>query len=103
MSNLKKNFTIGQKIKRARQEVGLSQRELGSLLKLSDKAVSSYEVGRAIPPLGTLREISTVTYKPVTYFIGETESSEDALQVKIHSIELELAEIKQLLKEKFSK
>jgi transcriptional regulator with XRE-family HTH domain len=99
MSNAKKQLTIAQKIKLARKSVGLSQKELGEKLDLSDKAVSTYEVGRAVPSLETLREISKLTYKPLAYFMEEADPQQENLRSRLRQIEQELAEIKALLKE----
>ena len=88
--------TLATKLKQARKDRGLSQKEMGTALKLSDKAVSAYEVGRAVPSIDTLREVSKVTYKPLSYFIDE-DSEEQELEAKLHGIEQELAEIRKLL------
>ncbi len=92
------SVAIGEKIKRARKAVGLSQKQLGEALRLSDKAVSAYEVGRATPTVDTLKEIGVVTHKPVSYFLNDSESDELELELKLATIEKELAEIKKLLK-----
>lgn len=42
--------TLGDNIKRLRAESGLSQAELGKLLGVSDKTISSWEVDRTEPP-----------------------------------------------------
>ncbi len=104
MSNTKKSsaksLAIAAKIKRARKEAGLSQKQLGSSTGLSDKAISSYEVGRATPTVETLREISRVTYKPVTFFLEDNDPDELNVQMKIQVIERELQEIKKILQKK---
>jgi repressor LexA len=97
MSNSKKKSVIGMRLKQARKERGLSQKELGDMLKLSDKAVSSYEVGRAFPTVDTLKDISRVTYKPLTYFTEEQDNPDIDLQIKLATIERELLEVKKLL------
>lgn len=93
----KKRPPLADKLKRARKAVGLSQRELGKMLKLSDKAVSSYEVGRAAPSLEVLKKIGELTHKPIQYFMDEELSTEVNIQGKIKVIESELAAIKQIL------
>ncbi len=90
-------LTLGQKIRYARRSMGLSQKQLGEMLRLSDKAVSSYEVDRAVPPLDTLKEISKHTSRPVSYFINEGTKTEQTIDEKIASIEQELQEIRELL------
>jgi transcriptional regulator with XRE-family HTH domain len=88
---------IAKKIKKARKDSGLSQLQLGKALKLSDKAISSYEVGRAVPSVEVLQEISRVTYKPVSYFLDDRDAEEMELEMKLAKIERELSEVKRLL------
>lgn len=97
---MKNKSVLAEKIKTARKSVGLSQRDMGKILKLSDKAVSSYEVGRAAPNLDALRQIAEVTHKPISYFVEETVDEESLIEVKIKMIEKELSEIKELLIQK---
>ncbi len=97
---MKKKLNIGQKIRYARTEAGLSQKELANQLQLSDKAISTYEVGRAQPGIEVLRDIGQATGRPVTYFIDEEGVEEIDFAVKIKKIEKELAGIKKALQEK---
>lgn len=92
---------IANKLRQARVEAALSQKDLASALQLSDRTISAYEKGRAMPPLDTLQAISDLTHKPVNYFLDEEiETQEDLdLQMKIKKIELELLSIKKALKE----
>ncbi|HYD34654.1 MAG TPA: helix-turn-helix transcriptional regulator [Vitreimonas sp.] len=103
MSNIKKKLTLADKLKKARKDAGLSQKELGHVLLLSDKAVSSYEVGRAQPSLETLKQISKLTNRPVTYFVEESNTEDIDLQIRIKTIERELLEVKKLLQNKAAK
>lgn len=100
MSNIKTLTTLAKKIKRARQASGLSQKELGKVLKLSDKAISSYEVGRAQPSVETLVDLGKVTHKPVSYFFEQIPEEDLDLQLKIKKIEQELLEIKRIVSRK---
>jgi transcriptional regulator with XRE-family HTH domain len=97
---MKKRLSLGDKIRHARTEAKLSQKELGKKIELTDKAVSAYEVGRAQPSVEVLRDIGIATGRPVTYFIDDERSEEIDLTVRIQSIEKELADIKKELKEK---
>lgn len=92
---------IPQKLRQARVEAALSQKELADALKLSDRTISAYEKGRAMPPLDTLQSISNLTHKSINYFLDEDiETQEDLdMQVKIKKIEIELLNIKKALKE----
>lgn len=89
--------SLSERLKKARQDSGLSQKDLGSALKLSDKAVSSYEVGRAVPSIETLKDIGRLTHRPVSYFFDEVDPEDLDLQIKIKTIEKELLEIKRIL------
>lgn len=92
---------ISKKLRQARVEAALSQKELADALKLSDRTISAYEKGRAMPPLDTLQSISNLTHKSINYFLDEEiETQEDLdMQVKIKKIEIELLNIKKALKE----
>lgn len=91
---------VGEKVRRARREIGFSQKQLANALRLSDKTISSYEVGRALPSFDTLCKISKIVHKPITYFDEDSNSEDLDLQIKIKTIERELLEIKRLLKKK---
>lgn len=97
---MKKNDSIklGKKLAKARKEMGLSQKQLAAKLKLSDKAVSAYEVGRAEPSLDILKQISKATRVPVQYFVDDMSESEHDVQAKLRRIEQELAEVQKLVK-----
>jgi transcriptional regulator with XRE-family HTH domain len=103
MSNRKSIATLADRIKQARQDRGWSQKDLGQALQLSDKAVSSYEVGRAEPTISTLKDISRVTLKPLAYFLDESDPTDLELQSKLQRIEAEILAVKQLLKQKSSR
>ena len=91
---------LGKKIKQARSEIGMSQKELGKALRLSDKTISAYEVGRALPGIKILQDLSRVTQRPIGYFLDEPEYQDLDLQLKIKQIEQELLAVKQLLKKR---
>lgn len=97
MSTNTKRLNLGQKIRKARKEVGLSQKQLAGYLKLSDKAISAYEVGRATPSFEILSRIGQTVHKPINYFDAHADTQDIDLQIKIKTIEKELLEIKKLL------
>ncbi|MFH1601433.1 MAG: helix-turn-helix transcriptional regulator [Candidatus Shapirobacteria bacterium] len=69
---MKHLFELSQKIKKSRILAGFSQKELGAKLNLSDKTISAYELGRAIPPLPTLQKIAQITQRPTEEFLEES-------------------------------
>lgn len=98
MSNKNKySEEIGLLIRKARKEVGLSQKDFAVILNVSDKTVSSYEVGRSVPSIQVLGQMSKIVQKPIGYFTGTMTEDMD-LQLKLNKIEGELLEIKKILK-----
>lgn len=89
---------MADRIRTARLEAGLSQTDLGNAIGLSDKSISAYEKGRAVPPVSKLKRISEETHQPLQYFTGD--ATEDyTIGSKLASIEKQLIEIKQLLQQ----
>lgn len=94
---------IGQKIKEAREELRLSQKDLGMSLGLSDKAISAYEAARTVPPLETLVRIADELNKPIDYFIksniGEykLETRLAAMEGTVNKLLVELQKIREQL------
>jgi len=90
--------SLSSKIRRARRESKMSQKELGDALGISDKAISSYEQARATPPLQTLQKIAKLTHKPINYFTSSEESDlEFSIASLLSNIERDLKEVKKLL------
>lgn len=77
---------IGERIKRARESKGLSQKILGVKLGLSDKAISSYESGRTVPPIETMFKIAKELDRPISYFL-ETKEDDASLLERVDRIE----------------
>lgn len=65
-------MTMGQRIRAARLEAGLSQRELAGE-EMTRNMLSTLEHDGAKPSVGTLMYLSGKLCKPVGYFFGETE------------------------------
>lgn len=69
---------IGKRIRKVREERGVSQKKLGMILGLSDKAISAYEAGRTYPPIDTLERIAKELGKPIEYFVTNDSDSVQA-------------------------
>lgn len=67
------NMNFGDKILEARKKKGLTQKELGVLLHVSDKVISKWETGRALPDLDMFREISKVLDIDVSEFFKKVD------------------------------
>ncbi|MBN1618860.1 helix-turn-helix transcriptional regulator [Candidatus Dojkabacteria bacterium] len=86
---------IGKKIREAREEQGISQKDLGMALGLSDKAISAYEASRTVPPLETLLRIAEELNKPIDFFIN-SNAPDFKLETRLAAME---SIVSQLLKE----
>ncbi len=51
-------MTIGEKIKKNRQEAGLTQKQLGEALGVSQQQIAQYESGKRTPKVDTLVRIA---------------------------------------------
>ena len=94
---------LSRRLKKAREEYGISQKELGLLLGLSDKAISAYESARITPPIQTLQRISQELKKPLSYFVNEDEEAYKlqtrfaALEKTFNELQKQFIDIKELM------
>lgn len=61
---------FAERLKEARKENKLSQREAAKLLKISNSTIASWEIGRTEPDLENLGKLSKLYYHTVDYFLG---------------------------------
>lgn len=64
---------IGMKLKKAREEINLSQGAFAKALGLSSEYISLLEAGKRTPSLDTLRKISVYLNRDIPYFFEEKE------------------------------
>ena len=83
---------IGQKIRKVRQSMGLTQSQLGKAIGVTGSAVGYLEAGlRKISP-DVLKKISDELNKPFRYFYEDSEG-DYSLQSKVISLEKQLKEL----------
>lgn len=61
---------IGRMISKLRMEKGLNQRELASLLGVSNGAIGMWETGKRQPDLENIKKIATFFKVPADYLLG---------------------------------
>lgn len=61
---------IGARIKQAREDAGLSQKELGKRIGVSGPAIAQWEAGRTAPQTSRIREIAEALNVPITDIIS---------------------------------
>ena len=74
-------MTIGERIKAARKQAGMTQQELADRLGISYVGISNWESGKRKPKQETLERIAAVLDVPLgvltnTHYMGEMELSE---------------------------
>ncbi len=62
---------FAQRLKKAREEMGYSQKMLGVRVGLSDKSISMYEKGTVYPPVTNLLKIAKELHKDIGYFLED--------------------------------
>ncbi|MCS7317038.1 MAG: helix-turn-helix domain-containing protein [Candidatus Dojkabacteria bacterium] len=89
---------IGQKIKQAREEMKMSQLQVGVAIGVTDKTISAYESARISPPIDKLVMLANLFKKPVHYFLGY-DPKEYTLSTRLRAVEILVKEIRNLLNE----
>ena len=72
-------YTFGNKLYKLRTESKLTQKDLANILGVSDKAVSKWETGEAMPRVKTLKNIAdcfSVTYEDLLSQTEELKTNE---------------------------
>lgn len=70
LNNLSMDKTIGDNIKQFRKDKGLSQKELGKKIGLSQQMIAQYESNKREPKLQTLIKIATALDIPIFYLLS---------------------------------
>ena len=63
-------MSIGQNIKNARKSKGLSQKQLGKLLGVSQAAIGQFENEKSTPKIETIKKIATALDVPVSELVS---------------------------------
>ncbi len=64
---------VGQRLRQARRETGLTQDRLAALLDVTFQQIQKYEAGHSRIAAGRLREIAIALGKPIEYFFEPIE------------------------------
>ena len=71
MKDEKLRAIIQQRIAQCREEMGLSQTELGNLVGKSKTGVAAWEQGDSLPSADLLYNLAKIFNKPINYMYGE--------------------------------
>lgn len=89
-------MTTGELIREARKKKGLTQRELGDLLGMSDVGVAQWEKGLRNPRLETRQRIAKVLDIDITMLMSDSEKADyfNLFGTEQERVQLALTEIK---------
>jgi len=71
---------LGAKLRRAMENLGLTQEELSKAVGLSSEFISLLEIGKRAPSLDSLRRLSGFLNKDIGYFLQEPEENFQSLR-----------------------
>jgi transcriptional regulator with XRE-family HTH domain len=66
---------LGTKIRKLREQTGLTQEDLAKSVSLSSEFISQLELGKRSPSLDSLSRIARFLEKDISYFVAEREES----------------------------
>lgn len=75
-------YKFGNRLCSLREEKGLSQKELATILEVSDKAISKWENGQSIPRMETLEKIAEVFNVSLDVLLNDDETEIERHRVK---------------------
>ena len=75
-------ISLGEKIRKARLEAGLTQEELSELLMVSRAAVAKWETNRGLPDIENLKFIASALNVSVDYLLDENNSVDFSITKK---------------------
>jgi transcriptional regulator with XRE-family HTH domain len=78
---------LGAKIRKLREQTGLTQEDLAKSVGLSSEFISQLELGKRSPSLDSLSRIARFLEKDISYFVAEKEESFAAL-IQSESLEI---------------
>ena len=61
---------LGMRIRELRKKLGLTQQQLGDLVKVTKVSISCYESGTRTPNLDTLLDLADVLKVDISYLVG---------------------------------
>ena len=68
------NNAVGTRIRMARQRIGMTQAQLGSMLKVSTRTIVRIENGETIIDVARLEQIASLLKTSTNYLLGKTDN-----------------------------
>jgi transcriptional regulator with XRE-family HTH domain len=87
MTDAQAYIDIGDRIKAARMQAGLSQTDLGERLGVTFQQIQKYEKGRNRVPADRVVKMTAILGRPISYFLPEVDGgtipADDGLSTKL--------------------
>ena len=83
-------MTIGEMLKKARIDAGLTQKQLAEKCEMADSAIRKYESGRIVPKIKTITKIASALGMSTSDFISGDSYSEKSIDERIFFAEREI-------------
>lgn len=74
-------YNLGQKIRDCRKIVGMTMKELGIKLGLSEQAISQYERGKRIPSVDIIKSIAVVLDVSINELLGARDLTDEDSEI----------------------
>ncbi len=75
---------LGKRLKTLREEKGITQQQLATVINLSQQTIGHYEVGRAKPDVDTLDRLADYFNVSVDYLLGKTNIRTPIVTIAAH-------------------
>ena len=80
-------MTLGDKIRQARRNCGLSQEQLAERLAVSRSAVAKWETDKGLPDVGNLKILARLLGVSVDYLLDEAETATESVIRELYNLD----------------
>ena len=80
-------MTLGEKLKEARKQAGLSQEQLSEKLGVSRSAIAKWETDNGIPDVDNLKALSKLLNVSIDYLLDDGESFDELVMRESYNLE----------------
>lgn len=77
------NTLLGNKIKKAMKEAGLTQQKLADKLGITNPVINAWIKGKRNPTVNSIKRIASATDKPFSFFMGESNVLENKIELSL--------------------
>ena len=79
-------MNISDKLKLARKQAKLNQKEVAAALSVDVMTISRYENNKLLPPLDKIKQLSLLYSVPVAYLVSESDTEIDSIKEWLNTL-----------------